>query len=186
MDPGLQPHRQRSRRPPGPTAQLCRPPGASGESKAPSYNAVGAQHTDGKVGNVHGATLALTIAGSTAKQLGHHAFDIGALGNAMAVAAVRASDVIRILQMCTNRHSHGFLTDVGMQGPHDFALAGLIFRLLLEEANAPHARIDGFESVCGWCLNRHWHILHVTVANTRGRAALNEAALRRRSRGEWA
>src|SRR5262249_5816021 len=84
--------------------------------------------------------------------------------------AVRAGDVIRILQMRTDRHSHGFLTDVGVQGAHDFALAGLVFRLLLEEANAPHARIDGFESVCGRCLDRHWHILHVTVANTRGRA----------------
>src|SRR5262245_63772649 len=116
----------------------------------------------------------------------------------MVVAAVRAGDVIRILQMRTDRHSHGFLTDIGMQGAHNFALAGLVFRLLLEEANAPHARIDGFESVCGWCLDRHWHILHVTVANTRGRGAvklaplrphsggeradLNEAALRRRSR----
>ena len=34
----------------------------------------------------------------------------------------------------TDRHRHGFFTDVGMQGPHDFALAGLVFRLLLEEA----------------------------------------------------
>src|SRR2546422_11031339 len=104
----------------------------------------------------------------------------------MAVAAVRAGDVIRILQMRTDRHRHGFFTDVGMQGPHDLALAGLVFRLLLEEANTPHATIDCFESVCGWGLDRHWHILHIMVANTRGRAALNEAALRRRSRGERA
>jgi len=74
------------------------------------------------------------------------------------------------VQMRTDRHSYGFLTNVGMQGTHDFALAGLVFRLFLEEANAPHATIDCFESVSGWCLDRHWHILHIMVANTRGRS----------------
>src|SRR5262245_38815139 len=68
--------------------------------------------------------------------------------------------------MRTDRYSHSFFTDVGMQGAHDFALTGLVFRLLLEEANAPHATIDCFESISGWCLDRHWHILHIMVANT--------------------
>ena len=35
---------------------------------------------------------------------------------------------------------------------------------------ATAARIDSFESICGWCLDRHWHILHIMVVNTEGRS----------------
>src|SRR5262249_37326109 len=124
------------------------PSSTSSEPKATGDNTIGAQHTDRKIGNVHRAALALAIARGAAKEFGHHFLDISALGNAMAVAAVRTGNIIGRLEVRTNGHSHGFLTNVGMQGPHDFALAGLVFRLLLKQADAPHASINLFESVC--------------------------------------
>ena len=123
-------------------AQLRRQTSPGGQSEAAGDNAVGAQHTDRKVGNVHGATLALTIAGSAAKEFGHHLLDIGALGDAMAVATVRTGDIIGLREMRADGNGHGFLANVRMQGAHDFALAGLVFRLFLEQADAPHARVD--------------------------------------------
>ena len=122
-------------------AQLRRQTGAGGEPESPRHDAVRSQHADLEIGDVHGAALALAVTGGTAKELGHHAIDIGALGNAVAVAAVGAGDVIRVLQVRADGHPHAFFTDVGMQGSHHLTLAGLVFRLLLEQAYAPHALI---------------------------------------------
>ena len=122
--------------------QLRRPPGASGDAKPSGHNAVGAQHADRKICNVHGATLALAIAGGAAKQLGHHAFDISALGNTMAVAAMRAGDVIAALQRFAHAHGDGFLADVEVrQAGHLGRLVKLV-HLLFEGTNLSHLLVQ--------------------------------------------
>ena len=135
--------------------QLSRQAGSRGQPESPGHDAVGAQHADLEIGDVHGAALALAVTGRTTEELGHHAVDVSAFGDAVAVAAMGTGDVIGILQVGTDRHRHAFFTNVGVQGPHYFALAGLVFRLFLEQANAPHALIHLEELFRRGSFNRH-------------------------------
>ena len=45
---------------------------ASGDRHAGSHNAVGSEHADTEISDVHGAALAVAVAVTAAKQLGHH------------------------------------------------------------------------------------------------------------------
>ena len=65
---------------------------AGGDRQSSPDNAIGAEHARVEIGDVHRATLALAVAGPPAEQLGHHAFHVGAFGDA--VAAVVAHDAI--------------------------------------------------------------------------------------------
>ena len=62
--------------------------GAARDRNAAGDHAVGAEHADGEIGDVHRAALAAAIAGGAAVELRHHARGIGALGDRVAVAAV--------------------------------------------------------------------------------------------------
>src|SRR5262249_59529038 len=55
---------------------------------------VGPEHADAEIGDVHRAALALAIAGLPAVELGHHAVEVGALGDAVAVAAMGRDDPV--------------------------------------------------------------------------------------------
>src|SRR5262249_58650999 len=78
--------------------------GPSGDRHAGPHNAVGAEHTNAKIGDVHGTTLAVTVAVATAKQLGHHALQVGPFGNRMAMPTVRADDLVVLAQSSTDSH----------------------------------------------------------------------------------
>src|SRR6218665_1900815 len=56
--------------------------------RPPPPTPVGAQVAGGHIGNVHRAATAPAVPAVLAKELGEHVFGLGALGNAMAVAAV--------------------------------------------------------------------------------------------------
>jgi len=70
---------------------------------------------------VHGAALALAQAVVTAINLFHHAHYVAALGYAMAVAAVRTDDVVRVAKEFAHAHRHGFLTGVEVSEAGNFA-----------------------------------------------------------------
>ena len=75
---------------------LRRQAGAGDDRDPAGDDAVGAEHADAEIGDVHRAALALAIAGLPAVELGHHAVEIGALGDAMAVAAMRRDDPVAL------------------------------------------------------------------------------------------
>src|SRR5262249_58515649 len=91
---------------------------------APRHNPVGTQHADFEIGNVHGPTLALAIAGLAAVKLGHHALEIGTLGDAVSVPAVGRDDLITLLERCTHPNRHRLLADVAVHDAVD--LAGVV------------------------------------------------------------
>ena len=57
-------------------------------------DAVGSQHTDAKIGDVHGAAFAFAVAGLSAVQFSHHPIQIGTLGETVPVTAVGADDLV--------------------------------------------------------------------------------------------
>ena len=126
-----------------------------GQAKAAGHDTIGPQHAHLKIGNMHGATFAFTIASRAPKQLGHHALNIGPFGNAVAMSAVRAGNVVGVAEVGTHRHGHPFFPNIGMQGAHDLALAGLIFGLFFEQTDTPHAGVHLKKFFCGWCCNGH-------------------------------
>ena len=117
-------------------------------------HAVGAQHADGEVGDVHRAALAAVVSGRAAEQLGHHALHVGALGQRVAVAAVGGRQQVVALQIGADAGGNGFLPGRQVQRPAHgagwpcarpegghAALAGDLGRVL-EGADARHRAIQ--------------------------------------------
>src|SRR5262249_17753670 len=81
-------------------------------------------------------------AGLLAEQLGEHPAHRRALGQAMAVAAMRARDEVVALQRLADAHGHALLTDIEMgETGHLGALVELV-HLLLEGANLGHLTVE--------------------------------------------
>ena len=89
--------------------------GAGGQRDARTHDAVGAQDTQVGVSDVHGAALALVGTGGLAVQLRHHGLGVHALGDAVAVAAVGAGDVVIGIQRRAAANRHRFLTQTQVQ-----------------------------------------------------------------------
>src|SRR5215831_635813 len=87
---------------------------ASSNRHASTHDPVGTEHADAEIGNMHGAALAVAITVTAPKQLGHHEFQVGALGDGMSVPTVRADDLVVPAQGSTDTHRDGFLAQVGM------------------------------------------------------------------------
>src|SRR5215510_16422460 len=76
---------------------VCQPGserGASGNRHASAHDAVGSEHANAEIGNVHGAALAVAVTVTAAKQFGHHEFQVGAFGDGMPMPTVRADDLV--------------------------------------------------------------------------------------------
>jgi len=73
-----------------------------------------------------------------AVELGHHAIEVGALGDAVPVAAMRRDDPVVAIERRANADRDRFLTDVAVYDAVD--LAGVVVgrRALLEAANGEH------------------------------------------------
>src|SRR5262249_37527304 len=99
---------------------------------------VGAQHAHGKVGDVHGAALALAVAVDPAEQLGHHPPDVGALGDAVAVAAVGAGHAIGDGERRADADGDRLLTHVGRDRAVDLAGEPQLDGALVELADHDH------------------------------------------------
>jgi hypothetical protein len=60
--------------------------GPDGDRDAGAHDAVGAEHAEVEVADVHRPALALAVAGGLAHQLGHHLGELAALGDEVPVA----------------------------------------------------------------------------------------------------
>jgi hypothetical protein len=127
--------------------------------QAGRHHAIGAQHAHRKIRNVHRAALAAVEARGLAEQFGHHAAQIGALGQRVAVTAVGGGQVVGRVQVRADAGGHGFLPGGQMQraahpgararalpvGAHA-ALAG-DFSRILERPDAHHGAVQAGQNV---------------------------------------
>ena len=91
--------------------------GADRDRDAAGDDAVGAEHADREVGDVHRAALALAVAVDPSEQLGHHAADVAAFRDAMAVAAMGAGDPVCTRQRLADADGDRLLAeDAGIRG----------------------------------------------------------------------
>jgi hypothetical protein len=93
------------------------------------------------VGDVHRAALPATVALLLAEELAEHAVDGGALGEAVAVPAVRARDVVVAAERLAHAHRDGLLADVEVREPRHLRAAVEAVDLLFEGADPRHLRV---------------------------------------------
>ena len=115
---------------------------AGGQVVAAAHDAVGAQHTHREVGDVHGAAAALAQTGLLAEDLGHHPVHIGALGHAVAMAAVGGLDHVVLPQSRADACGDGFLTDVQVHEAGDLTVQKVVLHALLELADRAHGLVE--------------------------------------------
>ena len=72
---------------------------ADRDRRAAADDAVRAEHAEFHVADVHAAAFALAVAGRAAEQLGEHPIELAAFCDQVAVAAVRAGDLVVVRQM---------------------------------------------------------------------------------------
>ena len=115
---------------------------AGGDRDAARDDAVGAEVAGGDVGDVHRAAAAAAVAGLLAEQLGHHLLEVGALGDAVAVAAVGRGDRVVGAQGEAGAGGRGLLADREVHGAVHQAAGEQVVDGLLEAADAPHGPDD--------------------------------------------
>ena len=115
--------------------------GADGDQDVGADHAVGAEHADLEVGDVHGAALAVAGAALAAEQLAHHGERVGALGDGVAVAAVGGEQDVGSREIGAHADRHRLLADGGMDGTEHELLLEALERRLLEGANAQHGAV---------------------------------------------
>jgi hypothetical protein len=109
-----------------------------------------------QIGDVHRAALAAADAGILAEHLGHHAVDVTALGDRVAVPAVRRPDVIRGQKILTDADRDGLLPGVEVNEPRDVAGGVFLVQAFLESANLAHLPIGLQELVFVELHNHAW------------------------------
>ena len=119
--------------------------GADRERHAARHDAVGAEVAERQAGDVHRAAAAAAVAGRPAEQLGHHQPRLVALGDGVAMAAVRAHDVVGGPERGDGADGDGLLTQVGVQVAADVADAVLLDGALLEAADGQGRLVHGRE-----------------------------------------
>ncbi|MDT4848788.1 hypothetical protein FQZ97_828890 [compost metagenome] len=152
---------------------------ADRDRQARRDHAVGAQHAHREVRDVHRAALAAVEARGLAEQLAHHPREVGALGQRVAMAAVRGGEVVARAQVGAHACRHRFLPGRQVQRPAhlggaarllavgaDPALAGGLGGVL-EGADAHH---DAVQRLAG-----AWGVARVhLVSNALGIGALRK------------
>ena len=109
--------------------------GAADERRAGADDAVRAEHPLRQVGDVHRAALAAAKPVLAAENLVHHAVDVAALGDAMAVAAMRGGDGVAVVEMHADADARRLLAGVKMHEAGDVAGGELVVHALLELAD---------------------------------------------------
>ena len=108
------------------------------DGNAAADDAVGAQIALGDIGNVHGAATAPAVARGLAEELGEHALHVGALGDAMAVAAMGGGDLVILGQRHADAGGARLLPDGQVHGAVDEAAHVALLRAFLEAADEIH------------------------------------------------
>ena len=91
---------------------------------------------------MHGAAAALAVAGGLAHQLRQSAVQFGALGDAVAMAAVSGCNQVLIRQLGADRGGHSLLAGVQVNGAAQLVLREQCPRRLLEVPDLVHLVID--------------------------------------------
>ena len=112
-------------------------------------DAVGAQHAQVQVGDVHRAALAVAVARRAAQELGVHALGVAALGDEVAVAAMGAGDVVVLGEEGADAHADRLLAGVEMGDAGDLGVAHQFGHPLLELADGDHGLVHLDEVVLG-------------------------------------
>ena len=111
---------------------------ADGDRQAAADNAVGAEIAAVRVGDVHRAAAPAAIAGLAAEKLGEHPLHLGALGDAMAVAAMCGGDVVAVGKRRADADGGGLLADRQVHRAVALAPDVAVLRRLLEAADQVH------------------------------------------------
>lgn len=119
-------------------AVLGRQRRADGEGHAARGDAVGAEQAGPDVGDVHRAALAAAQAVAAAEDLQHHAGEVAALGDRVAVAAVRAGDEVVGAQVRADADGDRLLARVEVHGARYVAGRVLGVQALLELPDGAH------------------------------------------------
>src|SRR5262245_33236490 len=147
---------------------LRRKSGAGDNRYSARDHAVGAEHADVEIGDMHRATLAFAVAGLPAVQLRHHAVEIGTLGDAMAMASMRRDDPVVALKGAANADRDRLLADIAMHDRVD--LPGEVVRrgALLKAPDHQHLA-QHLALLVRWQIGREAH--HVCPSLSEARAA---------------
>src|SRR6185503_11309924 len=115
---------------------------ASRDARAAADDGVRAEVAGGRVGDVHRAALALAVAHLFAKQFRKHQLGIRALRQAVAVTAMRAGDVVVVVQRFAHADGNRLFPDVEMREARHQRTCVEIVDALLEQANRHHLAIE--------------------------------------------
>ena len=115
-----------------------------------THDTVGTQNALVGVGDVHGAALALAVAGFLAKQLRHHELQVAALGYDMTMTAMGAGDIIVIPQAGAHTGGDSFFAKVQMNKSGDLAISKQALCLALKFADADHPQVHVFHGFLGY------------------------------------
>src|SRR3954447_1691951 len=113
--------------------------GAGADPRRSADDRVRAEVAVRVVGDVHRAALALAVALLLAEQLAVHEPHVGALGDAVAVAAMRGGDRVVAAQRRADADRDRLLADVEMSQARHLRREVELVRLRLEGADAEHA-----------------------------------------------
>src|SRR6516164_2799404 len=117
---------------------LGRERGARGDARASAYNGVGSQVAGGRIGDVHRAALAFAVARFSAQQFGEHPVRRSAFGQTMAVAPVRAGDVVVRRESLADANGHALFPDIQMSQARHQGAGVKVVDLLFKRANREH------------------------------------------------
>ena len=121
---------------------------ADRDRDAAADDAVGAEIAHRDVGDVHRAAAALAVAGRLAEEFGEHPLHVRALGDAVAVAAMRRGDLVLDRQRHADADRARFLADRQMHRAVDQAARVAVLRALLEAADQIHLAQHVLELGC--------------------------------------
>ena len=130
-------------------ADARREAGAGGERDAAADDRVRAEHPAREVRDVHRAAAALAEAVLAAVDLGHHRPEVAALGDAVAVAAVGARDVVVVVEVGADARRDRLLADVHVHEARDLTGAELARDPLLEEPDREHRPVEAEQRLRG-------------------------------------
>src|SRR5205823_553267 len=103
---------------------------ADDQRRAAADNAVGAEHAAVEIGDVHRAALATAQPALLGEEFLHHQNRVAALGDAVAVAAMGAGDVVLGTKMRADAHSRGLFPGIEMNKAGNVAFGELLLDAL--------------------------------------------------------
>ena len=137
------------------------------ERDAAADDRVGAEHPAREVGDVHRPAAALAEAVFASVDLGHHRAEVASLRDAVPVAAMRARDVVAVVEVRADAGGDGLLADVHVHEAGDLTGAELPRDPLLEEPDRDHRAVQRQERLR---VDRHGGV-RIRHAGSLGRSA---------------